>query len=254
MVKRIRINENIDDFAESVSCIGFFDGVHRGHLKLINKTIEDAKKYNCKPRLICFDPEPSEIIDNKHSYHILSYKDRINKIKEYGIADIVVFEFNQEMMNLSAQDFINLYLNRMNIKELVCGFDFHFGYKAKGDEKLLKSLGNFEVEVIEQQNYYGLKISSSRIRNELVKGNFELAKKLLNYPYTIDIRIENCLKQGSKWLVEASITDKWNIINKTKYKNNSIQIENGKILLLDDITYTKGIKKKLRLDNEPIIF
>ena len=165
MVKKIIIKDNnIPHIKDNVSCIGYFDGVHLGHQELIKKTISKAKKLNIIPSLICFEPDPSDFIGGIKNKHILSYKNRIKTIEYFGIKQIIVIRFNAEIMKISPISFINNYLNKMNIKELVCGFDFRFGYRGEGNLDLLKSKGKFVVNIIPELKYRNSKISSTRIK------------------------------------------------------------------------------------------
>ncbi|MDO4940240.1 MAG: hypothetical protein Q4E33_00940 [Erysipelotrichaceae bacterium] len=213
-MRKVYINDfNVPNLNKNVACIGYFDGVHRGHQALINFTKYLSSINDVNSMVICFDPDPIDVIsaDDKH-LHLLSKKDRFDSFKEVGIDTVCIIKFNKELMNLSPVEFINKFLLKLNIDTLICGYDFHFGYLGKGDYKLLSKYIN--TVVIEQISYYGKKISSTRIRNAVYEGNFKLASKLLGYDYSLTLKVINIAVKGRKLLVEAICKDKDLIIPK----------------------------------------
>lgn len=212
MVRKISANDRIDGFEKNMACIGYFDGLHRGHQKLIETAIEQAHDSGVRSMLICFEPDPVELISHVKQKHILSYDERIRKIKESGIDEIVVFRFDEDLMKMEASRFIEYFLNRMNISKLICGFDFSFGYKGLGNSEMLERYASFDIEVIPEIKYYGRKISSSRIKEALYKGNISLVNSLLGYNYYLPLKVIKCSEKGSKWLIEAILKDESNII------------------------------------------
>ena len=205
MKKIIIHGKNFEKIDSNVACIGYFDGLHRGHRALINRTIELAGKKNLKSALICFEPDPQDIINSRRNKHLLSYEERIRMIEDIGIEQLIVIEFDEMLMNMTPEDFIDEYLNRFNIDTLICGFDFTFGHKGKGNSGLLKEKGNFILEIIEEVKCYGKKISSTRIKEALNKGNFSLVDRLLGFDYCLILKAEECKKKGSDYLVQASL-------------------------------------------------
>ena len=220
MVIKIDINEILPKFNPSVACIGFFDGVHLGHKALIDETLFKANLKGIEASLICFEPDPLDLINHSKNKHILSYKDRINKIEEYGINNIYVFKFDEYLMNLNSSLFIKNYLNKINIKELICGFDFTFGYKAKGNTKLLKKEGNFNTTIIPEKKYYKHKISSTRIKENIYNGNIILTNKLLGYKYYAYFKVIECNKNKNIYHIKTKVIDKQIILPKNLSKDN----------------------------------
>lgn len=186
MINIYYVSENkIPSLPDNVACIGFFDGVHLGHQALIHKTVKEAKKLNVEPILITFYPDPADIISSSKVNHINSFERRVELFEHYGIKAVVVIEFNKEVMSLSKENFVKTYLNNFNLKGLVCGFDFHYGYKGEGDYYTLNSeLKNicpvYEVEEVTLDNE---KVSSTRIKKEIEKKNYAYVDRLLGYHY-----------------------------------------------------------------------
>lgn len=240
MVKRINCNTRFN-FKDNVACIGYFDSLHIGHLKLINETIDKANKLGLRSMLICFDPDPVELIKKKKVKHILPYKERIKRIKELGIDDIVLFEFDESLMNMDYRTFINEYLNNMNIKELICGFDFTFGYKAKGNIKSLDRYFDGKLNIVEEVKLYGKKVSTTRIKKEISRNNFKLVGKLLGYDYYLLLKGENCSKKGLKWLVSANIDEIEQVIpNNLNILYKNVEIKDNYLIILSDIKIDKN--------------
>lgn len=186
MINKYYINEkDLIEIKPNVSCIGFFDGVHLGHQALIKKTIEIANKEKVEPYLITFFPDPQDIISNNKTKHINSFERRIKLFEKFGIKAVIVIEFSKDVMSLKKEDFVDKYLKKLNLKGLVCGFDFHYGYKGIGDYRTLKKdmKKTCPIYMVDEVKYYGKKVSSSRIKQELTKGNIRLVNKLLGYEY-----------------------------------------------------------------------
>ena len=202
-MKVFNIDNKIPDLDRNIACIGYFDGLHKGHKKLIDKTLKLSKKYNLKSALITFNPDPLDLINNHKNKHIYSRKYLRKLIEEYGFDYYICMRFDEKLMNLKALDFINEYLNKLNIHTLVCGFDFRFGYKAKGNYELLNKKGNFNTIKIDEYQLYKQKVSSTRIKDNIIKGNFKLVYKLLGNNYKIVLKVLNSSKKGLKTLIEA---------------------------------------------------
>lgn len=245
MVNKYIIKDvNIPNIKENVSCIGFFDSLHLGHQKLINKTISEAKRLKLTPTLILFNPDPTEIITNKKVTHVLSYKNRINFIESMGIEQIIIFKFDKDLMKISPNRFIKYYLNKLNIKELICGYDFTFGYKGLGNSNTLNKLGKFKTVVINECKYLNKKVSTTRIKEEIIKGNIELVNKLLGWNYFVELKVVDCVKQKDNYLTIAKTKDKYNLIPISIRYGNTIEIMSNKVY----------IKRKNRLKKGSLLF
>jgi len=240
-VKTIKINNTIPKLDKNIACIGYFDGLHLGHKKLIDKTIALSKKNNLKASLISFDPDPLDIINKNKNLHIYSKKYSKKIIEEYGFDYYIIIKFDKQLMSASPKEFINNYLDKLNIDTLVCGFDFSFGYKAKGNYNYLKKHSSFKTIKIDVYKYYNSKVSSSRIKDSISKGNFKLASKLLNRDYKIVLTVLKCLKNKSKTIIEAKsyyndvLIPKDSIFDGFYIKDNKFYIETKTKLNKGDI-------------------
>ena len=168
--------------------IGNFDGLHLGHMSLINQVY----KSELAKGIITFTNHPSSYVSNEIK-QILSLED---KIKELSNLDyLIILDFNEELKNLSADDFIK-FLQKNNIKEVVCGKDFRFGKNRIGDINLLAK--NFKLDVKDDVYLEGVKVSSTLIRTKLKLGEIETVNKLINRIYKISGKVVDGNKQGRK--------------------------------------------------------
>ncbi len=173
--------EEINKIKENVSCIGYFDGVHLGHQRLIEETIKEARRLNVSANVITFYPDPETVVSKKEVKELTSLKRRLELFEEYGIENVLLLEFNEELMCKDKESFINDYIVSSNVNTLVCGFDFHFGYKASGNVSDLKRYKEFNTIEISEVKDNGEKISSTRIRKLIEDGDIKEAKRLMGH-------------------------------------------------------------------------
>ena len=168
------------------SAVGFFDGIHIGHMVLINEVIRVSKEKGYKKALITFDHSPAFVLGYfKEERCLTSMEDRQKILEELGFDYLFIIAFNKDVAALSPQDFISYYLLNANIKHVVCGFDFRFGSHNLGDVKTLNACHEFETSIIDEVMYKGEKISSTRIRQILADGQIDDMNELLGRYYTV---------------------------------------------------------------------
>ncbi|MBQ9987663.1 MAG: riboflavin biosynthesis protein RibF [Erysipelotrichales bacterium] len=182
-----------------VACIGYFDGFHKGHQSLFNATLHNAKVKNLQSAIITFDPDPwvtIKGIDRKEVPHISTMEDRQRWAEDMGFDYFLMLDFTKEMATLSPSEFLESIIRPLHVNYLVCGYDFHFGYKGSGNVETLRQADLFEVEEIEEIQYLEEKISSTRITNAIIHGNMELTHVLLGRPYTLHGKVIHGRKKG----------------------------------------------------------
>jgi len=169
-----------------VACIGYFDGLHLGHQKLIETTKKLAQAQNVDSCLISFVPDPLKVILKLETVkHINSLEERIEIIKEFGIDKLILLEFDQQMANLSVLEFSNLILKKLHLQTLVVGFDFKYAKNKSGNYQTLVRDNDFNIIEIPEVKYLNEKISTTRIIKCLNNRQIEEANKMLNYHYFI---------------------------------------------------------------------
>ncbi|MBQ6654291.1 MAG: FAD synthetase family protein [Erysipelotrichaceae bacterium] len=186
-------------------CIGNFDGVHRGHQKLIARTVQSAREHGMIPAAIVFDPHPAVFLSGKSVPLLTSLEQKKKLLYQYGIEEVIIFPFDEVIASMRAEDFLNFVLNEMEIHTLFCGTDFRFGNRALGNKETLLNSDRrkFEVEVVDELILDERKVSSSVIRNLIADGEVEKAVEYLGHYYEIE-SAENVLPPEGKYLVEVN--------------------------------------------------
>lgn len=187
-MKTIVINEqNIPQSCEPfVACIGFFDGLHRGHQALISETFKRAKEDRLKTAMITFFPHPSAVLHHSPVAYLTPHYLKQQLVESYGFDYLIIINFSLEFSRQSGVDFIENTLCQLPLKHLVVGFDFRFGYQGKGDVHLLSQWQRcFDVSVIEQVSDEHNKISSTLIKSLIRHGDVAQAHMYLTRPHQI---------------------------------------------------------------------
>jgi len=173
-----------------VTTIGTFDGVHIGHQKILKQVVTLAEKQGYKPVVLTLFPHPRMVLQKDDSIKLLNTIDeRIGILKSLGIEAVIVKEFTKAFANLSAQDYVkNILVDELNTKQIVIGYDHHFGKNRSANIKDLKTFAkhyDFKVEEISAQDLKDVTVSSTKIRNALDKGEVSLANSFLGYNYFV---------------------------------------------------------------------
>lgn len=170
--------------------IGNFDGVHLGHLRIIECLLERAKEVAGPAIVFTFDPHPVRLLRPEECPPPLTWTKRKAKLlAEHGVYKIVAYPTDRQLLELSARDFFDqIVLERLEAKAMVEGPNFYFGNNREGDVKLLKEFTNeagISLDVVEPYELDGQLVSSSRIRKLIAEGEVALAAKMLSAPYRI---------------------------------------------------------------------
>ena len=168
--------------------MGYFDGLHLGHQALANKVKDFAKQHQIASALMTFSPNPLITLGKMEAeHHLMSFEDRAKLLEKMGIDYLIIVNFNKEVSRLSPEDFFKQFILPLDIRCLVCGFDYHFGSGGKGNGKMLKDLASdhFEVYIQEEIMIDQQKVSSTRIQKALSEGQVQTAHHLLGRPYCI---------------------------------------------------------------------
>ena len=184
-----------------VATIGNFDGLHLGHQHVINQLKAVAEIKNLPSVVIVFEPQPVEYFaPEKAPRRLARFRDKINHLSEMGIDIMVCLQFNKELAQLTAAQFVEkILIDRLNLKHLVIGDDFRFGKERCGDFKFLQHSGQklgFEVENSHTLLIDDQRVSSTRIRQCLANNDMLQARQLLGHPYTLSGRVAHGKKLG----------------------------------------------------------
>lgn len=181
-----------DSFTPSSVSIGYFDGVHLGHQKVINTGLKKAKNKKNASAVMTFHPHPREVLGKSgYTQFLTPLEDKLAIFENMGIDIAYVVQFNLAVSKVSPEDFIEQFLVPLNIKHIIVGFDYKFGIEGKGTPEYLlqRSKGRYEVDIISPIKQYNQKVGSTLIRNLVKQGNISIVNELLGRPYTIKGKI-----------------------------------------------------------------
>ena len=187
---------------QKVMALGFFDGIHVGHAALINKIKQRAEETGAEPAVLTFDVHPDNLVFKKTVPLINSAEDRENILSRcFGIDDVVVIHFNQRVMHMDWQDFIDELIDEMNLRWIVVRHDFCFGYKGLGTAEKLKAYcaeRGVGCDIIPAVCRDGVVVSSTLIRQLIETGEMEKANEYLGHPHTLTDVIRTGYHLGTK--------------------------------------------------------
>lgn len=173
----------LEELPHTVCAIGFFDGVHKGHQKLIESAVTEAKNKNMESAVITFHPHPSVVLKNSSQQvkYITPIREKQDILQKLNIDRLYIIKFNKELASLSPETFIDHFIIGLNIKHLIAGFDFSYGHKGAGNMGTIvtHAKGAFTHTTIDEVKDNGEKISSTKIRKLLQAGDIESVNHLL---------------------------------------------------------------------------
>jgi len=184
-----------------VLSIGNFDGIHLGHRAVLSRLLKEAERLQVPSTVMTFEPQPAELFAGKNAPGRLSrLRDKFVQLEKLNLDRLLCVSFTHQFANLSADQFIEeLLIKKLNVKFLVIGDDFHFGYQRLGDFALLKEAGKkygFEVVDTKSLSQDTCRVSSTRIRSALAKGELQQAEQMLGRKYSIAGRVGHGRKLG----------------------------------------------------------
>ena len=186
----------------SVVTLGKFDGLHRGHDKLITRTLELGKK-GYDTVVFTFDVSPLVKLGTRITRTLLTNEERKVLLERKRIDCLIECPFVPELIQMEPEDFMREVLAvQLRAAYVIVGPDFHFGYKRKGTPELLKKLGHrygFEVEILDKEMEEEREISSTWIRETLREGRIEKVNHLLGYPYFVKGKVVHGRQLGRTW-------------------------------------------------------
>ena len=170
--------ENYHGTKKTAVTIGKFDGLHRGHQKLVDR-IRGYASDECDSVLCAFDMHRDAIMTNRERREHLEGK----------IDWLINCPFNEQLRNMEAEDFIrDILFGKLNAAHVVVGNDFVFGHEKRGSVSMLEKYASeygYTVDVVEKERYQDMIISSTYIRDALAQGDVQLAERLLGYSYEL---------------------------------------------------------------------
>lgn len=179
-----------------VATIGNFDGVHRGHRRVVAGVCARAAELGVPATVMLFEPQPQEFFaGNRAPARLMRLRDKLDVLRALGVDRVFCVPFNERLRNLSAAEFVQqLLVDGLGVRHLVVGDDFRFGQGRGGDFAFLQAAGRahgFTVQDTQSITQDGERVSSTRIRELLAAGDFAGAAALLGHPYEIAGRVRH---------------------------------------------------------------
>ncbi|MDC2864697.1 MULTISPECIES: bifunctional riboflavin kinase/FAD synthetase [unclassified Bacillus (in: firmicutes)] len=246
--------QNKIELPSTVMALGFFDGIHLGHQRVIRTAKKIADERGYKSAVITFHPHPSVVLGKKeaHVEYItpLSIKEKV--IADLGIDMLYVVKFDKSFAGLLPQQFVDEYIIGLNVKHVVAGFDYSYGRLGKGTMETLPfhARGEFTQTVIEKVEFQEEKVSSTALRKLIRNGEMEQIPSILGRAYTVEGTVVHGDKRGRQigfptanvalsdeyllppvgvYAVRMNVNDEWhegvcNIGYKPTFKENEKQL------------------------------
>ncbi|MCL2398423.1 MAG: hypothetical protein FWC91_01600, partial [Defluviitaleaceae bacterium] len=168
--------------------VGKFEALHQGHYDLIKATINYANNNSLCPAVLSFVPNPVQVLHDKNYKPLLTTKESYYLLETTKVSYWIKYPFDENTSRMSPKDFCQLLKSQFNCKALLVGEGFRFGYNQAGTQSILQDLGRelgIEIITIPTTQLDGEKISTSKIRTRLARGEIQEANRLSGSPFTI---------------------------------------------------------------------
>jgi riboflavin kinase/FMN adenylyltransferase len=190
----MRVFESLDPvakFAKPVLTIGNYDGIHIGHVRIIDRVKERARAISGTSMLMTFNPHPLHILrPDKEMAAIVPLAEKKRLIEEAGVDVLFVLPFTAQFADLSPETFVaSVLVEKLAVAVVVVGYDFRYGKKGRGDAASLEAAGRahgFFVETVGAVTIDGEKVGSNRIRKLVADGSVAAAARLLGRPFALE--------------------------------------------------------------------
>lgn len=198
-IKIFDLDFNEFDLSPKAVSLGNFDGVHKGHQKLMKENIKISKAKNLTPSVLLFKENTKNILNGEREY-LTSLEDKIEILKNLGIECFCLLEFSDKFKDLSPYEFIEEILyKKLNTKYVIVGDNYRFGKMAKGDIKTLKKYEEdfaYKTKVVDFELDEGKIINSTDIRQMVREGKIEKANKDLGHPFKMQGKVIKGAQRG----------------------------------------------------------
>ena len=249
----------INDFSinsPSILTLGTFDGVHKGHQKILRKLNSEAKKNKLKSIVLTFFPHPRTVLNPKSTLRLINtIKERTELFEKSKIDILITHPFDKNFSEISPQKFVKeILVEKLNIKKILIGYDHRFGKNRKAGIKDLKKFGlkyDFEVIEIGVQEQNNVSISSTKIRKSIENGNINKAKSYLGYDFSIEGEVikGNAIGRTIGFpTANLNIEEDYKLVPRRGVYLINTFLDNKKVFGMMNI----GVKPTLKIDQETI--
>ncbi len=180
----------------SVCTIGAFDGVHLGHQHLIRSALHNARASHALATVVTFFPHPRIVLGKSPNRYLTLPDEKATLLEEMGVDVLVVYPFTEATIRTPADQFVEWMCTHLRMKALWVGADFALGYRRQGNADFLRDAGKrhgFALNVVQPLNIGPQRISSTRIRDALARGDVRDANLCLGRPFRVRARYDGHL-------------------------------------------------------------
>jgi len=200
-LKIVREFENYTENTPKVLSLGMFDGVHFGHISIINLLKSVAQENNLETAILTFWPHPRKVFNPNDEIKLLNtLNEKLNLLENANLDVVFLKSFDENFRNLTGEEFIRqILVQKLNVKHIIIGHDHVFGKNKSGNFELLQKLSkelDFVVQQLDAVKEGEFNISSTKIRNCLANGNIIGANKMLGYHYSVSGKVIDGKKLG----------------------------------------------------------
>ena len=194
--------DNADIARPTVLTLGVFDGMHLGHQLIMKTVAERAQAAGAIPTVITFEPHPRAVLHPESAPPLLqTFDQKIEALGVMGIEQTIVIHFNEEFSQIRAQDFLReVVVSRLHAREVYLGRGFFFGHQREGNIDLLRRVSEqlgFIADEVSEVRLRGHRIGSTRIRELLLHGQVNLARRMLGRPYGVEGPVVRGAERGA---------------------------------------------------------
>jgi riboflavin kinase/FMN adenylyltransferase len=187
----------------TIITLGTFDGIHVGHRFIIEEVVKKASDLGGRSFLITYHPHPRKVISGQNQINLLSTpSEKIELFETLGIENLLIVNFTKKFSQFSPEKFIDKFVVKgIGTKEIIIGYDHHFGKGRGGNQDYLKNMGNksgFDVTIIPEYKMNNVTVSSSKIRSALLEGDISTANEYLGRQYTFTGTVIEGDKRGKE--------------------------------------------------------
>ena len=200
-MKIVREFENYTENTPKVLSLGMFDGVHFGHISIINLLKSVAQENNLETAILTFWPHPRKVFNPNDEIKLLNtLNEKLNLLENANLDVVFLKSFDENFRNLTGEEFVKqILVQKLNVKHIIIGHDHVFGKNKSGNFELLQKLSkelDFVVQQLDAVKEGEFNISSTKIRNCLANGNIIGANKMLGYHYSVSGKVIDGKKLG----------------------------------------------------------
>src|SRR5256885_16153241 len=186
--------DNADIARPTVLTLGVFDGLHLGHQLIMQTVVERAHSIGAVPTVLTFEPHPRAVLHPESAPPLLqTFDQKIEALGVLGIEQTIVIHFDEAFSQIRAEDFLrDVVVERLQAKEVYLGRGFAFGHNREGHIDLLKRVSKdlgFLADEVPEVQVRGERVSSSRIRELILQGRMNLARRMLGRPYGVQGKV-----------------------------------------------------------------